>query len=146
MSYRLIRRTLVGLLAAVGIAAGGTAAATAQARTTEVASSPQAATGHTAVEPQASLAGLKKVWLSTVVTQWTHFAPEPSTHSHAGTLYIGSNYFYCWTEGAQYANNGHSSPIWLLTDDDSGNKNVWVSAVNLTSIQYYDLFNLLRRC
>ncbi|MEW2301489.1 hypothetical protein AB0958_16160 [Streptomyces sp. NPDC006655] len=69
--------------------------------------------------------------LTTVIDQWTHWSPDANTSSHAGTLYRGTSYFYCWTYGATYSNNGHTDNVWLRTDDDTGNRGVYVSDVNL---------------
>ncbi|MER5747337.1 hypothetical protein ABT097_29205 [Streptomyces sp. NPDC002225] len=52
---------------------------------------------------------------------WT---PDSRDSSHAGTLYAGTNYVYCFTNGENYTDKGHTSTIWLQTDDDSGNPNV----------------------
>ncbi|MFF1544748.1 hypothetical protein [Streptomyces sp. NPDC058291] len=68
---------------------------------------------------------------TTVIDQWTHYSPDANTSSHAGTLYAGTSYFYCWTYGAWYSNNGHYDDIWLKTDDDTGHRGVYVSDVNL---------------
>ena len=45
-----------------------------------------------------------------------------------------------------YTGNGHTSSVWLRTDDDTGNRNVWVSDVNLDPYGFtYDV-NLLPHC
>lgn len=46
-----------------------------------------------------------------------------------GELNAGSNYFYCQGQGMDYSFDGYVNDWWLKTDDDSGNSNVWVSAV-----------------
>lgn len=87
-----------------------------------------------------------KVYWTTVTNQWSHWTPDANTSSHAGTLNQGSNYFYCWTGGQVFIANSHNSDIWLLTDDDSGNKNVWVSAVYLTDYAYLHYLNTTPNC
>lgn len=85
-----------------------------------------------------------KVYLTTSVTQWTHY--QPNLHSHAGTLYAGRNYFYCWTGGDWYQNNGHTSGAWLRTDDDTGHTNVYVNMVNLSDADFWRAQDLLPQC
>ncbi|MDQ0688865.1 hypothetical protein QF032_007875 [Streptomyces achromogenes] len=87
-----------------------------------------------------------KTYLNTVVTQWTHWTPDAENSSHAGTLYAGRNYFYCWTVGQLYYANGRSSQIWLKTDDDTGHRNVWVNDVNLDEWGYYHDQSALPHC
>ncbi|WP_328825847.1 hypothetical protein OHT77_00420 [Streptomyces sp. NBC_00252] len=84
--------------------------------------------------------------LTTVIDQWTHWSPDPYTSTHAGTLYAGTSYFYCWVHGAWYSNNGHSDDIWLLTDDDTGNGGVYVSDVNLDSWGWHHDQQVLSEC
>ncbi|WP_413754921.1 hypothetical protein [Streptomyces sp. MMBL 11-3] len=78
------------------------------------------------------------------IDQWTHWTPDPYNSSHAGTLYAGRSYFYCYIDtGVPYTNNGRTSQVWLRTDDDTGNRNVWVSDVNLDAYGWaYDTFGL----
>jgi len=71
------------------------------------------------------------VYLNTTVNQWTHWTPDPYASTHAGELYAGKNYFKCWTEGEPYSTGDSGSRIWLLTDDDTGHKNVYVNIVYL---------------
>ncbi|MEU2427314.1 hypothetical protein ABZ619_41025 [Streptomyces sp. NPDC007851] len=84
--------------------------------------------------------------LTTVIDQWTHWTPDPYTSSHAGTLYAGTSYFYCWVHGTWYSNNGHYDDIWLLTDDDTGNRGVYVSDVNLDSWGWHHDQQVLSEC
>jgi hypothetical protein len=60
-------------------------------------------------EAQAQPAAFPKVYMTTVVTQWSHWTPDTNDSSHAGTLYAASNYFYCRTTGQYYNNNGHGT-------------------------------------
>ncbi|MER5449291.1 hypothetical protein ABT065_27245 [Streptomyces sp. NPDC002764] len=83
---------------------------------------------------------------TTVIDQWTHWSPDPYYSTHAGTLYKGTSYFYCWDYGVQYSNNGHTSIIWFKTDDDTGNRNVWVSKVNFDDWGWYNSEDKLRKC
>jgi hypothetical protein len=45
-------------------------------------------------------------------------------HTHAGNVWDGIDYIYCVRFGATYRNNGRQADVWLLTGDDSGNKNL----------------------
>ncbi|KJY26034.1 hypothetical protein VR45_37965, partial [Streptomyces sp. NRRL S-495] len=78
-----------------------------------------------------SAAAYGRTDLNTVVDQWSHWTPDARDSSHAGWLYKGSNYFYCWTTGATCTGNGRTSAVRLKTDDDSGNRNVYVTDVYL---------------
>ncbi|MFE9404055.1 hypothetical protein ACFYNY_20075 [Streptomyces sp. NPDC006530] len=118
-----IRRGVVGLLATAGLIGGLAAAGPAQAAPAQARA---------------------KVYLTTSVTQWTHY--QPNLHSHAGTLYAGRNYFYCWTAGDWYQNNGHVSGAWLRTDDDTGHRNVYVNMVNLSDADFWRAQNMLPQC
>ncbi|MFJ8802863.1 MULTISPECIES: hypothetical protein [unclassified Streptomyces] len=88
----------------------------------------------------------RKHYFNTVIDQWSHWTPNTRTDTHAGTLRAGTNYFYCWTFAQTYANNGHVSPYWLRTDDDSGNRNVWVSDVNLEEWAFQNDTRILPEC
>ncbi|MFK8911750.1 hypothetical protein [Streptomyces sp. YS-3] len=103
------------------------------------------AVGSTLTPAQAAPARAQaKVYLTTSVTQWSHY--QPNLHSHAGTLYAGRNYFYCWTAGDWYSNNGHISGAWLRTDDDSGHRNVYVNMVNLSDADFWRAQDMLPQC
>jgi hypothetical protein len=134
MRPQTVRQGLIGLLAAAGLLVG--AAGTSQA---QVSSS----TGTTTTATTATYA---KHYYDTVVSQWTHWGPNALNSTHAGNLWVGTNYFYCFTFGATYANNGRQDDVWLLTDDDSGNKNVWVSDVNLDDYGWHHDLKELPQC
>ncbi|MFD0312463.1 hypothetical protein [Streptomyces sp. NPDC127119] len=91
-------------------------------------------------------AAYPRVYLNTVVNQWTHWTPDYYDSSHAGWLYAGSNYFYCYVRGVSYTDNGRESIYWLLTDDDSGNKNVYVSDVYLDESGWQHVLFQLNYC
>jgi hypothetical protein len=135
MRTRTQRSGLLAVLATAALLAGASQAAASPA-----ASPPGTAAGAAARQAAAP------VYLNTVVDQWTHWTPDWHNESHAGTLYAGRNYFYCYTYGVTYTGNGHTSSVWLRTDDDTHNKNVWVSDVNLDRDGFrYDV-NLLPHC
>ncbi|MFF1923568.1 hypothetical protein ACFVW8_23725 [Streptomyces sp. NPDC058221] len=59
----------------------------------------------------------------------------PSFHTGnvpAGHINHGWNYFYCQAVGSTVTYGGHHNKWWAKTDDDSGNKNVWVNVVYLS--------------
>lgn len=47
----------------------------------------------------------------------------------AGTLYAGWNYFYCQLSGSEREFNGHRNHWYGVTDDDNGNRHVYVNVV-----------------
>ena len=50
----------------------------------------------------------------------------------AGTLNAGTNYFYCQAVGSEVVDGPYRNHWWAKTDDDSGNKGVWVNVVHLS--------------
>lgn len=61
---------------------------------------------------------------------------HPHWMKTGGKLFAGRNYFYCqfnWGENQRYTDKwGNTNTWWAKTDDDSGNKKVWVSATVFT--------------
>ncbi|WP_344720322.1 hypothetical protein [Nesterenkonia halobia] len=58
-----------------------------------------------------------------------------------GRLGSGTNYFYCQTKTdvtRQASEGKYVNNWWLLTDDDWGNKHVWVNAVNVSGGGNYE--------
>lgn len=137
MRARSLRSGLFALVAATAVIAGGS-----QAVAAEPGSQTRAVSSH-APAPASALA---RVYLTTVIDQWTHYTPDSRTSSHAGTLFRGTSYFYCYTAGEVYTNNGRTSGWWLLTDDDSGNRNVYVNEVNLDDYGWEHDIDLLPHC
>lgn len=114
-----VRRFATGLAASVAVA--GLALATA--------SPGQASTGRTARPLSYS-----KHWLNTWRNAPSYWYYLSSTDNlRAGTLFAGSNYFYCQVSGREYSYGGYKNHWWALTDDDSGNKRTWVSDVYISS-------------
>lgn len=119
------------------LTAGLALAATCAAGLSGVAGTADAATFDAGGRPAAQATGVQpdygKIYLSYASDTWTHWEPNADASTHAGELYAGVSYFYCWTEGAFYTRwDGRGDNIWLLTDDDTGNSGVWVSDVYLS--------------
>jgi hypothetical protein len=89
-----------------------------------------------------------KVYLHSVTDQWTHWTPDANASSHAGELYAGDNYYYCLVNGDYYLSpvTGYGNYIWLRTDDDSGNRDVYVSSTNLTLADLQRVLQVLPNC
>ncbi|HEY3686378.1 MAG TPA: hypothetical protein VGL93_25315 [Streptosporangiaceae bacterium] len=89
------------------------------------------------LRPAARAAGARadtKVWLKTWASAPSYwYYASASDNSRAGTLNGGSNYFYCQAAGAEYSAHGYRNYYWARTDDDTGNKGVWVSDVYITT-------------
>ncbi|MBQ0886262.1 hypothetical protein KBZ94_15205 [Streptomyces sp. RM72] len=105
------------------------AAVAALATTALAGAGLMAATGPAAAETTAASYG--KTYLTFDYSSWSHWSPDALDSTHAGTLNKGRNYVYCWTYGATYTDKGRTSRAWFLTDDDSGNRNVYVTKVYL---------------
>lgn len=77
-------------------------------------------------------------------------APSHSARSYSsptgGQLYGGNNYFYCQNQGRNFSDDGYSNHWWLLTDDDSGNSSVWVSAVYISGGNDNERIDGVRDC
>ncbi|NEA86667.1 hypothetical protein G3I38_17910 [Streptomyces sp. SID7958] len=54
---------------------------------------------------------------------------DSCTGDSAGILYAGTNYFYCQTRGHEFRYGSYYNYYWAMTDDDSGNKRVWLPVV-----------------
>ena len=80
-------------------------------------------------KPAAQAKAWPKVWLKTWGTAPSYWAGN----KRAGTLNGGRNYFYCQAVGSPVSVHGYHNRWWALTDDDTGNKNVWVSDVYITT-------------
>ncbi|MEU3854426.1 hypothetical protein [Streptomyces sp. NPDC029554] len=50
----------------------------------------------------------------------------------AGILRAGTNYFYCQQWGHEYRYGSYYNHYWARTDDDSGNKRVWLPVVYIS--------------
>jgi hypothetical protein len=64
------------------------------------------------------------VW-KTAPTFWEH-------NVRAGTLNAGTNYFYCQAVGSTMSDGPYFNKWYAKTDDDSGNKGVWVNVIYLS--------------
>ncbi|MFW6690721.1 serine/threonine-protein kinase [Streptomyces sp. MAR4 CNX-425] len=61
---------------------------------------------------------------------WRTAASYDSAHRQVGTLYAGTNYFYCQQKKSYRETSGEWTNVWWgRTDDDNGNVDVWVSVV-----------------
>lgn len=61
---------------------------------------------------------------------WKTASSYDSAHRPAGTLYAGTNYFFCQEKKSYRETSGEWTNVWWgKTDDDSGNTGVWVSVV-----------------
>ncbi|MFI0979936.1 hypothetical protein ACH4SP_23395 [Streptomyces sp. NPDC021093] len=64
-----------------------------------------------------------------------------------GNLWAGNNYFYCQAKGqAVYDGANNHNDWWALTDDDNGNKRVWVSATAFSKGGPWEPIPGLPRC
>jgi hypothetical protein len=100
-----------------------------------LAPSGSAATPATASSPEAAHSARDKYYYNVWADSWSHWTPDWYTDSHAGTLRKGRSYFYCQTIGLRWTdpNRGYTNFYWALTDDDSGNKSVYISVVYISA-------------
>lgn len=126
----LARRVLLGATAALAAgglmftsAAGAPAAAVEAPPGAETVGSQTSETTTTTEDVEAAKVW-KNVWRNAPSFYWSD--------GRAGTLWAGSNYFYCQAKGSTHVVDGYKNNWWLKTDDDNGNTNVWVNAVNIS--------------
>ncbi|MFI6446917.1 hypothetical protein [Kitasatospora sp. NPDC050543] len=50
----------------------------------------------------------------------------------AGVLHAGTNYFYCQAVGTERVDGPYRNKWYAKTDDDSGNRGVWVNVIYLS--------------
>lgn len=134
----LARSVLLGTAAA--LATGGMLATPASASPVDAAPSEGAATS-------ASPTTSGDVDASTVTKHvWRHAPSFYWFDGRAGTLYAGNNYFYCQAKGSTHTVGDYKNNWWLKTDDDNGNTNVWVNAVNISGGDNYEPIAGVPRC
>ncbi|MEU1286653.1 hypothetical protein [Kitasatospora sp. NPDC005856] len=131
--------------AAKGVAT--TVAAAALVLTT-TAGAGAAATADIIAKTTTASSPLAFAYMNMVYDQWSHKTPDANDSSHVGWLYKGRSYFYCWTRGQDYhaVENGRYSSIWLKTDDDTKNKNVFVSDTYLDAYGWQNDTTILPKC
>ncbi|MFE9242652.1 hypothetical protein [Nocardiopsis sp. NPDC006938] len=76
-------------------------------------------------------------------TYWS----QDSRYPTGGWLWSGRHYFFCQAEGEPHSDgeDGYST-WWVLTDDDTGNRDVFVSATALRGSQPWQPIEGLPRC
>lgn len=114
-----IRRAVVRAAVAVGVA--GAVLSPAGSAFADVAA------------PAAASKYYYNTWITADSYSWVgnghpHWLPT------GGKLFAGRNYFYCQNDwGQRYTDKwGNTNTWWAQTDDDSGNRKVWVSATVFT--------------
>ncbi|MEU7021737.1 hypothetical protein ABZ990_13895 [Streptomyces sp. NPDC046203] len=127
-----LKRSAVAMLSAAALGLAGLAATTAPAQ----AATTRDATVSAGAPSAAPTLARTKYWLNFKYSSWTHKTPDPYTSTHAGHLNAGINYVFCYTNGVSYTDKGHTSTVWLQTNDDEGFVNVYVSRVYLDDSSY----------
>ncbi|MEV4675547.1 MULTISPECIES: hypothetical protein [Actinomadura] len=114
-----IRRAVVRAAVAVGVAGA--------------VLSPAGSAFADAAAPAAASKYYYNTWITADSYSWVgnghpHWLPT------GGKLFAGRNYFYCQNDwGQRYTDKwGNTNTWWAQTDDDSGNRKVWVSATVFT--------------
>lgn len=127
-------RILIALLGAVGLATPGAVASARSADTPRT---------HTSVRVQErTLAGCSgigggkyncRVWKTAPSYRCTTTDQTDSCDGQpVGRLKAGTNYFFCQTLGGYYSDGRYYNHYWAQTDDDSGNRRVWISVVYIS--------------
>lgn len=76
-------------------------------------------------------------------TYWS----QESRYPTGGWLWTGRHYFFCQVEGEPHADGeGDYSTWWVLTDDDTGNRDVFVSATAFRDSEPWQPVEGLPRC
>ena len=97
--------------------------------------------------PKAGAAGLShRHYYSTWRDARTYWSQE-SRYPTGGWLWAGRHYFFCQVEGEPHSDGeGGYSTWWALTDDDTGNRDVFVSATAFRSSEPWQPVEGLPRC
>lgn len=125
--------------AAAALATGGMMASSASAAPAD------GPPGNGTVASEASAAS-NDVGTSTVTKHVWRNAPSYFLYSRAGILHEGNNYFYCQETGRTISVGNYRNNWWLKTDDDSGNTNVWVNAVNISGSANFEPIAGVPKC
>ncbi|MFL1380527.1 hypothetical protein [Nocardiopsis protaetiae] len=76
----------------------------------------------------------------------SYWSPD-TRHPTSGWLWAGRHYFFCQTEGTAHSDGkGAFSTWWVLTDDDTGDRDVFVSATALRVSQPWKPIEGLPHC
>ncbi|CAL9581627.1 hypothetical protein SUDANB95_05009 [Actinosynnema sp. ALI-1.44] len=97
------------------------------------AAAPTSANDDRAVKCEVTNHPTKKIYKNV----WKPDAPTKRLpqNTSAGKMNQGSNYFYCqrnWGEKYRVTVGPWTNTWWALTDDDSGNRNVWLNVVYIS--------------
>jgi hypothetical protein len=72
---------------------------------------------------------------------------QESRYPTGGWLWTGRHYFFCQAEGEPHSDGeGNYSTWWALTDDDTGNRDVFVSATAFRDSEPWQPIEGLPRC
>jgi hypothetical protein len=78
-----------------------------------------------------ALAAPMSAWLQVTRDTWSHFSPDASPGSHAGTVKAGVHEFYCRTTGESIRVGRYTSNVWVRTTDNNGHSNVYINVLYL---------------
>ncbi len=97
--------------------------------------------------PKAGVAALShRHYYSTWRDARTYWSQE-SRYPTGGWLWAGRHYFFCQVEGEPHSDGeGAYSTWWALTDDDTGNRDVFVSATAFRDSETWQPIEGLPRC
>ncbi|QKW37307.1 hypothetical protein HUT06_27570 [Actinomadura sp. NAK00032] len=86
-----------------------------------------------AAAPAAASKYYYNTWITADSYHWVGNG-HPHWWKTGGKLFAGRNYFYCQNDwGIRHTDKyGNTNTWWAQTDDDSGNRKVWVSATVFT--------------
>ncbi|WP_026128825.1 hypothetical protein [Nocardiopsis prasina] len=121
-------------------AAGHTAAEAVRVET------PVASSADDAVNQPEATAFSRRHYYSTWRDARTYWSQE-SRYPTGGWLWAGRHYFFCQVEGEPHSDgeDGYST-WWALTDDDTGNRDVFVSATAFSNSEPWKPIEGLPRC
>ncbi|CAL9538165.1 hypothetical protein SUDANB121_04199 [Nocardiopsis dassonvillei] len=126
------------------------AAAAALALPLALASPATAAPAGTAPAAGDTAAGQSALSVRHYYTTWRDarsYWSQDTRYPTSGWLWAGRHYFFCQTEGAAHSDGkGALSTWWVLTDDDTGNRDVFVSATALRVAEPWKPIEGLPRC
>ncbi len=126
------------------------AAAAALALPLALAAPGAAAAGTAAPADTSDGHGVRALSVRHYYTTWRDarsYWSQDTRYATTGWLWAGRHYFFCQTQGTAHSDGeGGLSTWWVLTDDDTGNRDVFVSATALRVSEPWKPVEGLPRC
>ncbi|WP_116244054.1 hypothetical protein [Nocardiopsis sp. FIRDI 009] len=137
------RRFLTATTAALGLAAPLALAAPAATAESGAARTPVSAPSATGARTESASPRLYYTTWRDASTYWS----ADTRYATGGWLWPGRHYVFCQAKGQPHTDGqGNDTMWWVLTDDDTGNRDVFVSATAFDAAEPWQPIEGLPRC